>query len=294
MSSASSPISGMRDTPFSRNSAIPSATVCPVSSVIMSVRGTITSRTMVSLNSKIEWISSRSSTSSTSRSVASSTIDSSCSSLEKAALRGRPGVTRLPSTTRASAIGPVSTRMARTSGAVATISARGWARPTLRGLEPTSTNETPIMISALTPSTSHHASRMLANASVTSTAAIVSATMRRKLSAFTCAPMSLEIVSSRCGLLRSAASSTRSLRLSTPRAASIAAKRPPSTTSTKAVAKKTTVRIIASAFAFGQREPDEHVALDAEHFAFLGGLGVVETEQVQQAVRRQQQQFVHR
>ena len=63
----------------------------------MSVRGTITSRTTVSLNSKIEWMSSRSPSSSTSSSVASSTMLSSCSSLETPAKRMRPGVTRLPS-----------------------------------------------------------------------------------------------------------------------------------------------------------------------------------------------------
>jgi hypothetical protein len=41
------------------------------------------------------------------------------------------------------------------------------------------------------------------------------------------------------------------------------------------------------------RESDQDVALDAEHLAFLGGLGVVEAEEVQDAVRRQQEQLVH-
>ncbi len=57
----------------------------------MSVRGTMTSRTTVSLNSKIEWMSSRSSSSSTSSSVASSTMLSSCSSLENVAPAGARG-----------------------------------------------------------------------------------------------------------------------------------------------------------------------------------------------------------
>ena len=41
-------------------------------------------------------------------------------------------------------------------------------------------------------------------------------------------------------------------------------------------------------------EADEEVALEAEHLLLLLGLGVVEAEQVQEAVRREQQQLVHR
>src|SRR5690554_7568846 len=58
--------------------------------VTMSVRGTITSRTTVSPHSKIEWMSSRSSSSSTSSSVASSTIESSRSEEHTSELQSRP------------------------------------------------------------------------------------------------------------------------------------------------------------------------------------------------------------
>ena len=114
----------------------------------MSVRGTMTSRTTVSLNSKIEWMSSRSPSSSTSSSVASSTMLSSCSSLETPAKRRRPGVTRLPSETSAFASGPRSTRRKCTSGALRRSTVSACALPTLRGLAPTSTNDTAVMMSA--------------------------------------------------------------------------------------------------------------------------------------------------
>ena len=51
-------------------------------------------------------------------------------------------------------------------------------------------NETMIMIAALSARAAHHSSKIDAKARVTSTAAKVSATMRRKLRALTCAPMS--------------------------------------------------------------------------------------------------------
>ena len=112
--------------------------------VTMSVRGIITSRTTVSLNSKIEWMSSRSSSSSTSNSVASSTMLSSCSSLATGADRARDGVTRLPSATRplgdrAEQHADEAHERRRQRGAARV----EFARPTLRGLAPTSTNETP-------------------------------------------------------------------------------------------------------------------------------------------------------
>ena len=71
------------------------------------------------------------------------------------------------------------------------------ARPTLRGLAPTSTKETPVMMSA---GGEQHAATMLSrrnvNASVTSTAAVVSARMRMKFTALTCAPVSSAIARS--------------------------------------------------------------------------------------------------
>jgi hypothetical protein len=89
--------------------------------------------------------------------VASSTMLSSCSSLEKVAFLGRPGVTRLPIATSALAIGPRITLMVRMIGAENRMTACECALPTLRGLDPTSTNDTAVMISALA-SSAHHQS----------------------------------------------------------------------------------------------------------------------------------------
>ena len=83
---------------------------------------------------------------------------SSCSSLENVALFGRPGVTRLPIATSASAMGPRKSRMARMVLAEKRRIEREWARPTLRGLDPTSTNDTAVIMSALN-SSAHHQSR---------------------------------------------------------------------------------------------------------------------------------------
>src|SRR6185369_11359744 len=88
-----------------------------------------------------------------------------------------------------------------------------------------------------------------------------------------------------------AARSTRSARLSTVSAESAAASRPPKATSSTATATKTAIigRLPSS---LGQREADQDVALDAEHLLLVVGLRVIEAEQVQHAVRRQQQQFI--
>ena len=115
----------------------------------MSVRGIMTSRTTVSSHSKIEWMSSRSSSSSTSSSVASSTMLSSCSSLENVADFGPPG--RHAVAERDEAVGDRSEHDpdGAHDGRREHDDALAWARPTLRGLEPTSTNEVPVMTSAL-------------------------------------------------------------------------------------------------------------------------------------------------
>jgi hypothetical protein len=85
---------------------------------------------------------------------------SSCSSLEKLCVRGRPGVTRLPIATSASAIGPLSTRVARTGSADSLATVLAWVRPTPRGLDPTRTKDAAIMISALNSSAHHHSRKV--------------------------------------------------------------------------------------------------------------------------------------
>jgi hypothetical protein len=94
------------------------------------------------------------------------------------------------------------------------------------------------MIRAEYRSTSHTLSRKLTNASVTSTAAVVSAMMRMKLTAFTWAPVSSAMARSERRARESVARSATSARLVTPIAASTAAMSPPNATSTKAAPMK--------------------------------------------------------
>ena len=75
--------------------------------------------------------------------------------------------------------------MKRSTGAANTMMPLAWARPTERGLEPTSTKDVAVITSALHSSTSHHCANREANARVTSTAAAVSDTTRMKLIALT-------------------------------------------------------------------------------------------------------------
>ena len=172
----------------------------PASTVTMSVRGTMTSRTIVSVNSKTEWMSSRSSSSMRSCDAASSTMSRSCSSDANDAPRATPGVTRLPSATSPCASGPRRMRTPRTTGAATPRSCFACWRPHERGLAPTSTNEIPVMMTAAA-SIAH---QMLSNSSVsetvTSTAAVVSARMRMKTTALEWASGSSAIRRSACGI----------------------------------------------------------------------------------------------
>ena len=117
MSSASSSARGTRDTPLSRNSARASRVVAAASTVTMSVRGTMTSRTYRSVKSNTEWISSRSSSSMSSFSAASSMMLRSCSSDANEVERATPGVIRSPTATSPCASGPSRMRMPRMIGA---------------------------------------------------------------------------------------------------------------------------------------------------------------------------------
>ena len=88
---------GMREKPPSIARSIASSTVASAAMATMSGRGSITSRTTVSPNSKIEWMSWRSSTSIDSSSAATSAIARRSSSVTNGpSLRPRPGSRTLP------------------------------------------------------------------------------------------------------------------------------------------------------------------------------------------------------
>ena len=227
----------MRDTPFSRKIAIASRVDADPSTVTMSVRGTMTARTNVSVKSNTEWMSSRSSSSISSFSAASSMMLSSCSSEANDDPRATPGVTRLPSATRPCASGPRKMRTPRMTGAAPRSRPFACWRPTVRGLAPTTTNEIPVIRTAAASMAHQMLSNRIVNATVTSTAAAVSARMRMNTTALACASGSMAILRSDAALRPLEPRSARSAREVTPSAASIAAMRPPNAISRTAATR---------------------------------------------------------
>ncbi len=182
MSSRFSPITGIREKPERRKSESVWRRFLKCSMKTTSLRGTITSRTVVSPSSKTEWIILRSPDSISADASAMSTISRSSVSVENGPSRKpRPGVIALPTRISSRGNGP-STEVNTARGpaeSVATVSAC-W-RPRVRGATPITTNETtsitPIAVSTLThqePSTASSICR------VTSTIAEISQSMRRK------------------------------------------------------------------------------------------------------------------
>ncbi len=108
-----------------------------------SVRGTITSRTIVSPSSKTEWIICRSPDSMTLEASARSTSSRSSASEENGpSEKPRPGVIALPTRISRRARGP-STLVKRISGPEESSATRSeCCRPTVRGATPMTTNET--------------------------------------------------------------------------------------------------------------------------------------------------------
>ena len=105
-----------------------------------SVRGTMTSRAMVSPSSNTEWIIWRSPDSTTPRSSAMSTSSRSSTSEENGPSRKpRPGVIMLPTRISSVATGPSTRPSSRTTPAVASAVAVGVLAAEVRGPTPTST-----------------------------------------------------------------------------------------------------------------------------------------------------------
>ena len=118
MSSESSPTTGTRENPDRTKSADACRSDLPRAMVSMSIRGTMTSRAVVSDSSKTEWIMSRSSSSMSWFSSARSTRSRSSASVSKGPLRSPdPGVTALATRTRPVATGPSTVRSPTVKGA---------------------------------------------------------------------------------------------------------------------------------------------------------------------------------
>ncbi len=229
---------GTRDTPFSRNTFIASRVDVEASTVTMSVRGTMTARTKVSVKSNTEWMSSRSSCSMSSFSAASSMMLSSCSSDANDDPREPPGVMRVPRATRPWASGPRMILTPRMTGAAPRSRALACSRPRVRGLAPTTTYDTPVISTAAASIAHQMLLKRSVNATVTSTAAVVSARTRMKITAFACASGSAAILRSASALRSPAPSSARSAREVTLSAASIATIRAPNASSSAAAIRR--------------------------------------------------------
>jgi hypothetical protein len=160
-----------------------------------SVRGTITSRTIVSPSSKTEWIISRSPDSMTLLASARSTISrSSASEANGPSLNPRPGVIALPKTMSTCATGPKTLVSSMTGAAENSATRSACCRPTVRGATPMSTNDTTVMTTT-DAATAHHrpttssdtGSRLTIRSvisTVASTIAPISASRRRNSAVF--------------------------------------------------------------------------------------------------------------
>jgi hypothetical protein len=140
MSSTFSAITGMREKPLRSARASAWGTDLLLSIHTISVRGTMTSRAMVSPSWKTDWIISRSPCSTTPRCSAMSTSSRSSTSDENGPSRKpRPGVRALPSQISRLGSGPSTRPSACTTPAPARASLYGCWRPSVRGPTPTNT-----------------------------------------------------------------------------------------------------------------------------------------------------------
>ena len=138
----------------------------------MSVRGTMTSRAMVSLSSNTDWIISRSPCSTTPRCSAMSTSSRNSISDENGPSRNPlPGVMALPSRISSEDSGPKIRPSARTAPALRTATRYGCWRPRVRGPTPTRTYDTNTMTSTVSATTYHRVPNTDRAAIVTSTVA---------------------------------------------------------------------------------------------------------------------------
>ncbi len=130
-------MTGMREKPLRSASARPCGTVLPRSIQTTSVRGTITSRAIVSPSSNTDWIICRSSCSTTPRCSAMSTSSrSSTSEANGPSRKPRPGVIALPNRVSSEASGLNIRPSSRTAPAPASATRLKCWRPSVRGPTP--------------------------------------------------------------------------------------------------------------------------------------------------------------
>jgi len=179
MSSTPSPMTGTREKPERTNRARAFSSGVSRVTVIMSVRGTITSRVKVRPSSKTECSIVRSSSSICSLSDTRSTMSRRSSA---ASSRSSSSVRPLPRRIRAATAvtGRARTVRPRTTPERAWSTSSGWRRPSSRGESPTTRVTRSAEIATATSSTCHQRGSRSATRRVRHTAATISASTRAK------------------------------------------------------------------------------------------------------------------
>src|SRR5215471_3785057 len=307
-SSLFSPTTGIREKPLRSARDSTWRTFLSRSAKTMSVRGTMTSRTIVSPSSNTEWIMARSSGSMTRRSSSKSTRPRSSSSDSPDPSRPlRPGVSTLAVATSRRGSGPSARTTGASTLAAAPASCRSYWRPRLTGQIPATIYSRAAMPANAMRNVCQPVPSHCTRAAVMSTTAAVTAPTRTAMST----------LRYRRGSTRTACnwgdwpfepSLARSLPLVLAMrnsAISALAHTPASTASTTAAATSQAIaaspgfptrprvplRCVPAGRAPGAPRTQQPV-LQPEHGGTLRRLGMVEPEQVEDAVRAEHLQFL--
>src|SRR5215470_3381245 len=302
-SSLFSPTTGIRENPLRNARDSTWRTFLSRSAKTMSVRGTMTSRTIVSPSSNTEWIIARSSGSMTLRSPSRSTRPRSSSSDSPEPSRPlRPGVSTLAVATSSRGSGPSARTMGASTLAAAPASCRSYWRPRVSGKIPATRYSRAAMPASAMRNVCQPVPSHCTSAAVVSTTAAVSAPIRIASSTLRCRRGSARTVCN-WGDWPFEPSLARSLLpVLAMRSSAISALAHSPASTARATAAATSQAIAASPgvvplpcvparHALGAPRVQQPV-LQPEHGGTLPGLGVVKPEQVEDAVRAEHLQLL--
>src|SRR5256886_6935618 len=292
-SSTFSPITGILEKPERMKRASACRTVLSASIHTVSVRGTMTSRTIVSPSEKTEWIISRSPCSTTPRCSARSTSSRSSTVVENGPSRNPlPGVTALPTRISRLASGPRTRPSQSTNGAAYRPTVYACCRPIVRGATPTATKLTTVIDPAVTLPASQPTPHSRIVNTATSVVALSSQSRRRRSRRLRCRTTSAATACS------APAPRTPSRAISVARAgdtrdsAESVIANSPARTVNPAAHRSSMASAGSGRPARLRLPPGEQPRLQPEHLLLLLRLGVVISEQVQYPVHGEQVQLV--
>src|SRR5215472_16546561 len=314
-SSSFSPTTGIREKPLRSASDSAWRTVLSCSTNTMSVRGTMTSRTIVSPSSNTEWIIWRSPGSITWLSSSRSTSPRSSSSEAPPSRPPRPGVSALPTAISSRGSGPSARTMGVSTLAAAPASSRSYRRPSVAGQIPATMYSTAAMATSPIRYVRQSLPSNCTSPAVADTTAAVSLPTRTTMSTLRYRPGSARTACSLGeepfgpGRPRSRPPALARRR----KAISALAHRPATTASASAAAKSHAIAVSPRSVLLPRvpcgRFPGarfrralavralgapcvKQPVLQPEHGGPLVRLGMIVTEQVEDAVRAQHFQFV--